>query len=167
MTEVAPSDLMNAPLASLTPEQAGARRASLMATPEFTKAAIEGDVGKQEMLRDLWMLERGHQPASLRPPSNAADVHEGMSDKEIELDRQRVETWGKFIDNFDDVKRATIQRGLCTQQEHDEAVRELARMKKDRAFGARVLAGDNAAGDAWARVNLVASMQVAPDDYKW
>jgi hypothetical protein len=167
MTDVAPSNLMAAPLASLTPEQAGARRAELMADSAFCKSAIEGDIGKQEALRDLWMIEHSHKPASLQLPEDAAAVATRMSEREIELNQQRVETWGKFLVGFDEVKRATIARNLATQKQHDQAVSEVRRMLADHEFGRKVLAGDMEAKDRWATWNLIAAMQVAPDDYDW
>jgi hypothetical protein len=169
MTEpvAAPSQIYNAPMAStLTPEAAGARRAELLADADYCNSAIAGDVSKQEMLRDLWLMERGHRPASLAP-TNIGEVYANMSEREIELDQQRVATWSKFISDWDDQKQLEATRGLATQQQHDEAVRELARMKSDGAFARKVLAGDKIAGDAWARANLVASMRIAPDDYNW
>jgi hypothetical protein len=121
---------------------------------------------KQEMLRDLWMLERGHRPASLQP-QDSADVSAQMGEREIELNQQRVETWGKFISDFDEVKRATIARNLATREQHAQALLEVRRMLSDREFARKVLNGDMDAKDRWATWNLIAAMQVAPDDYQW
>jgi hypothetical protein len=137
MSEPGATDIVNianAPLASLTPEQAGARYDSLKADSKFVERALAGGVDEQEMLRDLYQLARGHVPEHLRPPSNAGDVYEGMSLREIELDKQRVETYSKDIIGFNDEMRATIARGLATQQQHDQAVRELARLRSDPSF---------------------------------
>jgi hypothetical protein len=147
-------------------EAAASQRAELMADPAFCKSAIEGDVGKQEMLRDLWMLERGHVPASSQP-QDSADVAVQMSEREIQLSQQRVETWGKSISGFNDMMRAQIARNLATQEQHDQAVLEVRRMLSDREFGRKVLDGDMDAKDRWARWNLIAAMQVAPADYDW
>lgn len=47
-------------------EMAATRRAELMANSEYAQAAINGDVAKQTELKDLWMLERGHEPSPMQ-----------------------------------------------------------------------------------------------------
>lgn len=155
------TEIADAPLASLTPEQAGARRAELMATPEFTKAAIEGNVGKQEMLRDLWMLERGH---SLQSPEDAAAVAAQMTDRDRELDEARLATWERLVP-MDDQQKFEHRRGLATAQQVADAKDAIERMKKDSAFRVRVLNGDQDAVRQWLLAGRVATMQVAPDDH--
>jgi hypothetical protein len=160
-----------APLdASLTREQAQSRYDQLMATPEFTDGARAGDVQKQEMLRDLYQLARGYVPEHLRPPENAGDVQEQMSTREIEDTQRRVETYAKDIIGFNDAMRAEIARGLVTPQQHDKAVRELAKLRSDQNFVHRLLRTDwpdQDARDLWQRWNLIAAMRVAPPDHKW
>jgi hypothetical protein len=160
-----------APLdASLTREQAQSRYDQLMATPEFTDGARAGDVQKQEMLRDLYQLARGHVPEHLRSPENAGDVQEQMSTREIEDIKRRVESYAPYIIGFDDQMRAEIARGLVTREQHNTATRERERLRSDPAFVQRLLRVDRPdldARDRWARVNLVASMRVAPPDHKW
>ena len=68
---------------------------------------------------------------------------------------------------MDDAMRFEAKRGLVTQQQVDEAKREIRRMLDDKSFGARVLANDMDAMDRWERFNLIASMKVAPADYDW
>jgi hypothetical protein len=163
------TEVMDQPLAPMTPEQAGARRAELTADPKFTERALAGGVAEQEMLRDLWLLERGHLPARLQPV-HVGDVYAGMGEREIEHDKQRVETYAKDIIGFDDKMRFQIARGLATRQQHDTAVRELAKLKSDPAFVQRLLRTDwpdQDARDLWQRWNLIAALRVAPDDHDW
>jgi hypothetical protein len=165
------TEILDAPLdASMTREQAQSRYDQLMGDPKFRERAEANGPAEQEMLRDLYQLKNGHVPEHLRPPSNTADVYEGMSLREIEHDKQRVETYAKDIIGFDDVMRFQIARGLCTQQQHDKAVRELAKLKSDPAFVQRLLRTDwpdQDARDLWQRWNLIAALRVAPPDYQW
>jgi hypothetical protein len=121
--------------AKVVPEQAGARRAELMADAAYCKSAIEGDTGKQEMLRDSWMLERGYQPPSLRQPVSGDDVRAQMTDRDLELDNARLFTWEKHIRMTDQMK-FEHRRGLATNQPSEDAKREIEKMKADRAFAA-------------------------------
>jgi hypothetical protein len=147
-------------------EQAGARRQELMADPDYGEAAAGGDMVKVAELTKLWRIEHGMTPEPV-PPANPDDVRKSMTDRDLAIDAARVDTWGKYIIGFDDAKRATIARGLATQEQHDEAKRELERMKRDPETARRVLSGDADAMDKWTRYNLIASMRVAPADYDW
>jgi hypothetical protein len=148
-----------------TREQAGARRQELMADPEYGKAAAGGDMVKVAELTRLWRIEHG-LPADPVPPANPEDVRKQMLDADLAIDDARLATWEKHI-QMDYVARAQHHRGLATQEQHDQAVRMIERMKADRAFGAKVLAGDIDAKEKWMRWGLVASMRVAPPDYDW
>ncbi len=164
MTEATPAALTELPRDATA---AATMRAQLTATPEYMKD-WQTNQTKQAELGYLRWVAAGHDPDKWgQPPASSDDIRAQMTDRDLDLENKRIETLGKLIRDFDDVKRGTIARGLATQQQHDEAVRELARMKKDPAFGRRVLAGEADAVDMWSRMNLVAAMRVAPPDYKW
>jgi hypothetical protein len=150
----------------ITPSHAETTRNALLSDPEFTKAARAGDAAKVKQLGDLLLLSRGYQPGAGLNPQNVADV-EVQADQRAILDQERViDTWGRHI-RLTPQGRMEIARGLATQEQHDNAVAELDKMKRDPAFGRRVTSGDRDAIDAWSRMNLIASMRVAPPDYKW
>lgn len=166
MADVAPSNLMNnQPIGSLTPEQAGARRAELMANPEFSARIAARDSEAFAEHTRLWRVEHNMTPEP-QAPATPEDVRSGMLERDLQLDDARLAVWERNI-RMDDQMRFEHRRGLVTKQQSEDAQREIERMKRDRAFGARVLAGDQDAVDRWMRFGRIASMQVAPDDYKW
>jgi hypothetical protein len=58
-----------------SPAHAAEMRAVLMADKEFSKAVLAGDGAKSKQLANLWMIERGYQPAEPLPSTpSAADV---------------------------------------------------------------------------------------------
>jgi hypothetical protein len=162
-TEPGATQLINTPL---TPEQAGARRAELMADPEFQSRVAARDAVAFDEHTKLWRVEHGLTPEP-QPPATADEVRARMTERDLAIDDARVMTYAKFIDGWNDEKRATIARDLATQEQHDEAVREVDRMKRDKVFAARVLAGDSAAVDAWIRFGKIASMKIAPPGHMW
>jgi len=60
-----------------------------------------------------------------------------------------------------------MSRRLATQEQHDFAIAERARLLKDGAFRARVYANDADAIDRWIKITQVAAAPIAAPDYKW
>jgi hypothetical protein len=148
-------------------EGAASLRAELMAKPEYANAFQNNDGARLTELRHLYQLQRGQQPGDVPvAPSDAASVQAQMSEREQHLQEARLDTWAKHF-RMDDVQRAEAKRGLATQQQVDDAKREIRRMLDDQEFGAKVLRGDMDAKDRWARFNLIAAMRIAPDGYDW
>jgi hypothetical protein len=151
----------------LSRERAAAELAAFDADEVRVKAALSGDIAAQQERRDLWMLARGMQPGSVPvTPSDATSVQQQMDEREQQVQEARLATWEKHIRMTDNM-RAEARRGLATQQNHDDAVREVRRMLDDKDFGAKILAGNSDAKDKWARCNFVASLPIAPADYDW
>jgi hypothetical protein len=150
----------------ITPSHAAEMRATLLADKEFSKSALNGDAEKQQRLASLLLLSKGYQPGAGANPQGVADVAAQATERAI-LEQERVaDTWGRHI-RLTPQSRMELARGLCTREQHDTAVAELDKMKRDPAFGRRVTSGDRDAIDAWSRMNLIAAMRVAPADHKW
>jgi hypothetical protein len=131
------------------------------------KAALGGDIGAQQERRDLWMLARGMQPgAAPTMPSDGTGVAAQMNEREAAIEEARLDTWQKHI-RMDDRMKAEAKRGLATAEQIEDAKREIRRMLDDPNYGRKILDGDMDAKDRWARMNLIAAMQVAPADYDW
>lgn len=159
------SDLM---VGVITPEiaaQAGAMRRELMADANYAKAAVDGDVAKQEHLRDLYMISRGMTPASMQP-ENIGAVQERIDEREAVLAEARLDTLAQHI-RMSPQMRFEFKRGLATQDQVDYARAEVQRMLKDKAFGARVLADDADAKDRWVRMVQIANARIAPPGCQW
>ena len=148
-----------------TREQAGARRQELLQDPAYGKLAAAGDMAKISELTRLWRIEHGMTPDPV-PPATPQDVRASMLDRDAEIDEARLTTWERHI-RMDEVMQFEHRRGLATKEQHETALREIEKMKADRAFGAKVLAGDLEAKDGWMRWGRVASMQIAPDGFDW
>jgi hypothetical protein len=148
-------------------ESAAQALAAFDADADRVKAALGGDVAKQQERAAFWMMSRGHQPGAVPTmPSDSTGVAEQMSEREQQIQEARLGTWEKHI-RMDDNMRAEAKRGLATAEQVEEAKREIRRMLEDTEFGRKVMRGDMDARDRWARFNLIASMQVAPPDFNW
>jgi hypothetical protein len=131
------------------------------------KAALGGDVAAQQERAAYWMMSKGHQPGSTPVmPSDSAGVAQQMDEREQQIQAARLDVWQRHIP-MNDVARAEIKRGLVTQQQQDDAKREIRRMLDDKEFGAKVLAGHMDAKARWTSANLIASMRVADENYDW
>jgi len=67
MSDVAVSDIFGSNAPPVSPEAAAARRAALVADPEYVKSALGGDELKQRTLANLFMLSPGQKPGSSAP----------------------------------------------------------------------------------------------------
>jgi hypothetical protein len=150
-----------------SPSMAVKAMAEFDADKDKVAAALGGDVSKQQERRNYWLMARGHQPGGVPVmPQDGTGVAQQMNEREQQIQEAKLAAWEKHI-RMDDAMRFEAKRGLATQQQVDEAKREIRRMLDDKSFGARVLANDMDAMDRWARFNLIASMKVAPADYDW
>jgi hypothetical protein len=144
-------------------QTAAQERARLASNPEFMKKFLAGDPEAGQKMTALWAAERGRE---WTPPVTARQVEQQMVDRAA-ADQQRVtETWARHI-RLTRQGRFELERGLATAEQVANAKAELDKMKRDPAFGRRVTSGDRDAIDQWSRMNLVASMRVAPPDHKW
>jgi hypothetical protein len=155
----------NQPIESLLPADAQARRDALTADPAFQERIKLRDATAFDEAAKLWRVAHG-MPAEPVPPATPQDVRASMLDRDAEIDEARLTTWERHI-RMDEVMQFEHRRGLATKDQHETALREIEKMKADRAFGAKVLAGDMDAKDRWMRWGRVASMQVAPDGFDW
>jgi len=156
MSEVAVSDIFGSSAPPMSPEAAAARRAALVADPEYVKSALGGDELKQRTLADLFMLSRGQKPGSSAPaPQDVAGVQAQMSEREIADQRKVLDVWQSHM-RLDDAQRFQLERGEAKESEIAEARREIARLKKDTEFTRKLTAGDVAAMDKWSKMHKVA-----------
>lgn len=148
------------------PGEAQAMRERLMADAEYAKAAASGDKDKYTTLGYLRWVAAGN-PAELwgAPPASPVDVRAQMSDRDLALDDRRLNNYARDM-RLNDQAQLENRRGLATQEQHDEALRELDRMKADGSW-ARMSNGDKFTKEKWMRFNRIASMVVAPPDYDW
>jgi hypothetical protein len=128
---------------------------------------LGGDVSKQQLRRDFWMMARGYQPgATPAMPNDAQGIHEQVAAREEQIVEARLDTFAKHTRQTPEM-RAQFKRRLATQEQHDFATNERARLLKDPAFRQRVVNGDADAVDHWVRIVQTAAAPVAPADYKW
>jgi hypothetical protein len=128
----------------ITPEAAAQTRASLMADPKFSAAAIGGDKEKLQQLAALWQLERSIQPPA---PTTEAEIRDqGIS--RYERDRAaHTAALRSAAEGITDEQVRQIQLGRPIPREEKEiAVRHLETLKRDKDFVRRYLDGDRAAG---------------------
>jgi hypothetical protein len=143
-------------------ESAAARLAAFDADADRVKAALGGDIAKQQERAAYWSMARGVQPGAVPAmPADGTGVHAQMDEREQQINEARLDTWQKHI-RMNDQMRAETKRGLATAEQVEDAKREIRRMLDDPEFGRKVLRGEMDARDKWARFNLLASMQVSP-----
>jgi hypothetical protein len=148
-------------------EKAAAELVKFDADADKVKAALGGDVAKQQERRDLWMMARGMQPgATPAMPSDAHGIHEQVAEREAAIVEARLDTFAKHTRQTPEM-RAQFKRRLATAEQHDFATNERARLLKDSNFRQRVLDGDPDATDTWVRIVQTAAAPVAPADYDW
>jgi hypothetical protein len=151
----------------ISQEGAVAALAAFDADEVKVKAALGGDISAQAERRDLWMLARGHQPgAAPVMPSDGHGVHEQMADREEQIVEARLDTFAKHM-RMGPEQRGQQRRWLATQEQHDFAVAEKARLLKDPDFRAKVFAGHADETSRWIGVCQAAAAQIAPPDYDW
>jgi hypothetical protein len=148
-------------------EHAAAELAKLDGDKDFVAAALGGDVSKQQLRRDFWMMARGYTPgATPAMPSDANGIHEQVAAREEQITEARLDTFAKHV-RMNPEMRAQFKRRLATADQHDLATNERARLLKDGSFRQRVLNGDADAVDHWVKICQTASAPVAPKDYDW
>src|SRR6516165_10461465 len=146
-------------------EHAAAELAKLDGDKDFVAAALGGDVSKQQLRRDFWMMARGYTPGAVPAmPSDAHGIHEQVAAREEQIVEARLDTFAKHTRQTPEM-RAQFKRRLATQEQHDYATNERARLLKDGSFRQRVLNNDADAVDHWVKICQTASAPVAPKDY--
>jgi hypothetical protein len=156
------------PLTELPRDAAAAAtmRAQLTSAPEYMKDWQTNQTKQAELGYLRWVAGGNDPDAWGKPPETPDDVRAGMADRDVAIDDARLATWENLI-RMDDQMKFEHRRGLATAQQVEDAKADIERMKSDSAFRLRVLNGDQDAKQRWLRAGRVASMQVAPDDYKW
>jgi hypothetical protein len=123
----------------ITAEAAGATRASLMANPEFAKAALAGNKEHQLQLRDLWMLERSIQPPA---PASVADVEKVALDRAEQQRVAHVSALRHTADFTEQQINEMVNLRPIPAAEKEYHQRELALLMKDNGAVKLYLAGD-------------------------
>jgi len=145
------SDVLNAPPPVATPE-------SLTADPAFMARAKEGDVKAFDEYNRAWRISRGMSPEPVSTV-NEIDVLTQMGDRAIAEFESRAESL-----RADGLSELAIYEYLNGRPvplaEHQEAQRQLARLKSDKAFLQRLNDGNPDARREWRRVHLNISMPV-------
>jgi hypothetical protein len=149
-------------------EMAAAELAKFDADADKVKAALGGDVAKQQERRDLWMMARGHQPGAVPTvPSDAAGIAQQMDEREQQLRDAVLDTWTKRV-TMNPERQFQMRRGLATKEQMAEARNRIERAKRDPEFGRKVLSGDMDASEQWAAWHFVAHhCREAPADFDW
>jgi hypothetical protein len=146
-------------------EQARTKMEELPKDENWVKRRDANDPAVRTEWQRLWRVSRGVTPDPL-PESTPEEVRATMHERDRQLDDQRINGYAKYFP-VNDEKRAQMRRGLCTQQQHDEAVMQIERMSRDPAFRIKVLNNDMDAKARWQETNFVAAMKIAPADYDW
>lgn len=148
-------------------ESAAVKLAEFDADAERVKAALGGDTAKQQERRDLWMLARGMQPGAVPTmPSDAGGVAQQMTERDEQIHEAKLDAFAKHIRMTPEI-RQEFSRRLATQEQHDFATAEKARLLRDPDFRSKVFAGYADETDRWIRVCQAAAAPVAPPDHKW
>jgi hypothetical protein len=148
-------------------EHAAAELVKLDSDAEFVKAALGGDVSKQQLRAAFWQMSRGYQPGAVPAmPHDQQGIHEQVAAREEQIVEARLDTFAKHTRQTPEM-RAQFKRRLATQEQHDYATNERARLLKDGSFRQRVLNNDADAVDHWVRIVQTAAAPVAPADFDW
>jgi hypothetical protein len=123
----------------ITPETAGTTRATLMADPEFAKAALGGDKEKQQQLAALWQLERGRQPA---PPASEGDVQVQTLDRMEQQRAAHVSALRHTADFTESQINEMVNLRPVPAAEKEYHLRELAKLQRDQGAVKAYLSGD-------------------------
>src|ERR1700756_3495397 len=158
MADVAPSDLMNAPPAALTPEQAGARRAELMANPEFNARIAARDSEAFAEHAKLWRIEHGMTPEP-GLPHTAADVYQAQSERVMAIANAHAAALERNFDLTDRQLFEVVYQRPVQVHEKEEAEIERQKLQRDVAFMQKWRDGNR---QAITRLYLLNAIKAAP-----
>jgi len=148
-------------------EAATAALAAFDGDAEKVKGALGGNIALQQERAAYREMSRGRQPGAVPTmPGAAGEVAVQMDEREQAIHEARLDTFAKFTRQTPEM-RAQYSRRLATQEQHDFAVAERARLLKDPGFRAKVLDNDADAVARWVGIVQVAAAPVAPPGYKW
>jgi hypothetical protein len=164
--------------ASYTKAAAAEALAAWDKNPDNRKAALApggGDKWKERAA--FWAMARGEQPggaaarlADGASGTGAAAVEHEADARELQLIERKFDNYARTV-GLDEIERARWKRGLCTQEQKDQARAILAEMSGDPVTRARVVSGKKADAKIkadWMQANQVANVsEVAPADYPW
>jgi hypothetical protein len=148
-------------------ESAATALAAFDADADKVKAALGGDIAKQQERAAFWMMSKGHQPGGVPAmPTDAGGIVQQMGERERAIHEAKLDTFAKHTRMTSEL-RAQFSRRLATQEQHDFAVAERERLLKDGSFRAKVYANDADSIDRWIKIVQAAAAPVAPADYDW
>lgn len=130
-------------------------------------AALGGDGAARQERAALREMSLGRQPEGvLVMPVDEAGVREQMLTREEQETEARLDVFAKYARMTPEL-RAQQKRWLATQEQHDFAVAEKARLLRDPEFSAKVVKGYPDETDRWVKTCQAAAATVAPPDYDW
>jgi hypothetical protein len=157
-----PSNIMNQPIESLSPDQAQARRDHLAADQKFQDRIAAKDAAAFEEHTKLWRVAHGMSPEP-QVPINAMNVMTETIGRELQSVQMRAESLRG--DGLNETQIYEYLNGrpmpLGQRQIHE---RELRVLKSDTGFVQRYLAGDLAARAEMRRHNTALTMRVGTLD---
>src|SRR5215472_11218700 len=143
-------------------ESAAAALKAFDADADRVKAAIGGDVAKQQERAALWQMARGHQPGGpVATPSDPNGVQQQMSDRDQQIHEAKLDAFAK-VTRMTPELRMQFSRRLASQEQHDFAVAERERLLRDPEFRAKVFNGFADETDRWIKIVQAAAAPVAP-----
>jgi hypothetical protein len=148
-------------------ESAAAALAAFDADADRVKAALGGDVAKQQERAAYWMMSRGHAPGGVPAvASDAGGIAQQMTERDQQIHEAKLDAFAKHTRMTPEL-RAQFSRRLATQEQHDFAVAERERLLRDPDFRAKVFNGFADETDRWVKIVQAAAAPVAPADYDW
>jgi hypothetical protein len=124
---------------------AAAKREALMSDPEYTKAALAGDLTKTRELANLLMLSRGQTPPAASTVSTVADVEAQAIDRAGRERDMHAASMRNEADYTPEQINQIVNQRPVTAEERAFHQRQLVLLKKDVGFVRRYLDGDAAA----------------------
>ena len=146
-TTPAASDLLNAP-ATMTVEQAQAKKAELFSKAGFAERVLSGDSDAVKQWRDV--------TRALRPPTDQS-TEEG---RQYEQNQNSLAILKAKADLPDEAWDWAAAGGPVSPEEKIKAGQAKERLFKDRAWVARYLDGDRDANSEMTRINLVLASRI-------
>jgi hypothetical protein len=148
-------------------DSAAAALAAFDADADRVKAALGGDIAKQQERAAYWSMVRGIQPGGVPAmPADGTGVAQQMTERDQQIHEAKLDAFARHTRMTPEL-RAQFSRRLATQEQHDFAVAERERLLRDPDFRARVFAGYADETDRWVKIVQAAAAPVAPADYDW
>jgi hypothetical protein len=148
-------------------ESAATALAEFDADADRVKAALGGDIAKQQERAAFWMMSRGHQPGAVPTmPADSTGIAQQMTERDEQIHEAKLDAFAKHVRMTPEL-RGQFSRRLATQEQHDFATAERGRLLRDPDFRAKVFAGYADETDRWIKICQAAAAPVAPADCDW